>query len=347
MKKNQGCLITGAYGDALGWPVEFMSLEAIKKKYGDKGIQDLDAGLFSKAQITDDTQMTLFTAEGLLAAFTANGREVELIPEKVAQHVHKAYLRWYKTQTGDERVGLGLLKYPELWNRRAPGGTCLSALDSGECGTMDNPINHSKGCGGVMRAAPVGLLYGTNKAFEMGCVVAAITHGHPSGYLSAGVLAHIIASIQEGNSLVKATLNALKVLETYQGHQECLQILELARTLANENASPEKAFRILGQGWVGEEALAISLFFCLRFQDLSIKDIIALAVNHDGDSDSTGAIAGNILGALENQKGSKETERFKKDLELGSVIVRVEKDLNAAKLGMTYSDPSWDSKYKI
>ena len=61
----QGCLIGGAIGDALGWPAEFMKNVEIKRKYGPNGIQDLEITSSGKAEITDDTQMTLFTAEGI------------------------------------------------------------------------------------------------------------------------------------------------------------------------------------------------------------------------------------------------------------------------------------------
>ena len=42
--KYRGCLIGGAIGDALGWPVEFKSLEQINAVYGKEGITDLDLG---------------------------------------------------------------------------------------------------------------------------------------------------------------------------------------------------------------------------------------------------------------------------------------------------------------
>jgi ADP-ribosylglycohydrolase len=72
MRKNAdtytGCLLVGAVGDALGAPLEFMSLSQIRKKYGLNGVSDLVLGTEGKGLITDDTQMTMFTAEGLLRA---------------------------------------------------------------------------------------------------------------------------------------------------------------------------------------------------------------------------------------------------------------------------------------
>lgn len=62
----RGSLIGGALGDALGYPVEFMSRKQISAKYGSKGITAFDLASNGKAVISDDTQMTLFTANGLL-----------------------------------------------------------------------------------------------------------------------------------------------------------------------------------------------------------------------------------------------------------------------------------------
>ncbi len=99
MKKDKdhfrGCLLGGAIGDALGWPVEFLSLSEIKKKYGEEGITGLVAGINGKAEITDDTQMTLFTAEGLLRAESRGRGKGICHPSSV---VYYAYLRWLHTQ---------------------------------------------------------------------------------------------------------------------------------------------------------------------------------------------------------------------------------------------------------
>ncbi|MEG0579992.1 MAG: ADP-ribosylglycohydrolase family protein, partial [Niameybacter sp.] len=67
MRRNKdqfyGCLVGGAIGDAFGAPVKFMNYEQIQKVYGDECITDLMAVVEGpKATITDDTQLTLFTA---------------------------------------------------------------------------------------------------------------------------------------------------------------------------------------------------------------------------------------------------------------------------------------------
>lgn len=69
LDRYRGCLLGGAAGDALGYPVEFLSLTDIQEQYGPAGITSytLQNGV---AQISDDTQMTLFTANGLLFSET-------------------------------------------------------------------------------------------------------------------------------------------------------------------------------------------------------------------------------------------------------------------------------------
>ena len=161
---------------------------------------------------------------------------------------------------------------------------------------MAEPINNSKGCGGVMRVAPAGLFYCGEDAFRMGAEFAALTHGHPSGFLSAGVLAYLVAAMIGGAELEAAIEQALVILGSYAGHDECTQALEQAVALARADCPDLEAVTRLGEGWVGEETLAIAVYCALKYRDDFKKALIA-AVNHSGDSDSTGAVTGNILGA--------------------------------------------------
>ena len=331
MKKDkehfQGCIIGGAVGDALGWPVEFLSLTEIKKKYGEAGITHLIMGSNKKAEITDDTQMTLFTAEGILRAETARNKKKTYDPSKAVYH---AYLRWLRTQgyaglKKHERIYDGwLMTVKELHTRRAPGNTCISALTSGEKGTIDRPINNSKGCGGVMRVAPAGLFYDRKNAFDMAAQFAAITHGHPAGYLSAGAFAYIIAAIIEGQDIEAAAKDALAELKSHKNHHECSRSLSLALELSRSGLPDTEAISQLGGGWVGEEALGIAVYCALKYQN-DFKNAVIAAVNHSGDSDSTGAITGNILGAYLGLNSIPED--WVQKIELKEALIQIADDL--------------------
>jgi ADP-ribosylglycohydrolase len=323
-----GCLIGGAIGDALGYSVEFMKRHEILLKYGPKGIEDLILNDDGKAIISDDTQMTLFTAEGILRAETRAMRKGICHMPTVVYH---AYLRWLFTQESckikdkDWVYDGRLIQEKKLYVRRAPGNTCLNALRNGQMGTIESPINDSKGCGGIMRVAPVGLYVMKSEAFKYGCELAAITHGHPSGYLSAGVLSHIIASIIDGTDLIEAIQEAAKLLKTYDNHEECSAAIQKAVSLAEEDIKAEDAIQKLGQGWVGEEAMAIALYCSLKYRN-DFQSAIIAAVNHDGDSDSTGAITGNILGALLGEEYLPP--KWKNHVELEELIRDIAVDLH-------------------
>ncbi len=323
----QGCLIGGAIGDSLGWPVEFMSYEAIIAIYGGPGITEPVCAPSGLAEITDDTQMTLFTAEGILRAEARSRTKGIGHPATV---VYDAYQRWLATQ-GYPRVeeydGIYdgyLFNVQELHAQRGPGNTCLSALSARVPGDRKRRINNSKGCGGVMRVAPAGLFYRKEAAFEMGADFAALTHGHPSGYLSAGALAYIIAAVIEGEEIEPAVRGAIKLLETCEEHEECTRALNLALALQGEDLPAVDAVRRLGEGWVGEEALAIAVYCALKYSS-DFKQALIAAVNHVGDSDSTGAITGSILGAYRGL--SAIPQRWIDNLELKAVIMQVADDL--------------------
>jgi ADP-ribosyl-[dinitrogen reductase] hydrolase len=310
-----GCLLAGAVGDALGAPVEFRSIAAIRERYGPAGLSGFDAA-YGRAggAITDDTQMTLFTLEGLLLA----GPDGDLVDA-----VRAAYLRWLQTQGGPPAEPAGqLLGIDELHSLRAPGHTCLSALRAtaagGAVGTVARPINNSKGCGGVMRAAPAGFL-GPDlaRSFTLGCDVAALTHGHPSGYLPAGVLAAAVSQILfTGASLTEAVDAASTELRRWPGHEETTAALAAGTALAAAGRPTPERLESLGGGWTGEEALAIAV--CAALTGANLRDALLLAVNHSGDTDSTGAVCGNLLGAVTGP--SAIPSEWLENLELREVI---------------------------
>jgi ADP-ribosylglycohydrolase len=302
-----GCLLGGAVGDALGAPLEFLlDIDEIRARYGPAGIADYDLEYGRRGAITDDTQMTLFTAEGVLRAAARWHHKGICHPASV---IHHAYIRWLHTQ-GERSQSLlsqgqmdgWLFGVETLHARRAPGRTCISALRGRKMGTVDQPLNDSKGCGGVMRAAPIGLTAkDAGAAFALGCDAAAITHGHPSGYFSAGCFAAILRNLLDGRTLPDAIERTLPLLEISEnaGHEECSAAIRHAVALWHDRdvaPTPETIAR-LGGGWVGEEALAIALYCALTAQDDFARGVL-LAVNHSGDSDSTGAITGNLLGLM-------------------------------------------------
>jgi ADP-ribosylglycohydrolase len=339
-----GCVLAGAVGDALGAPIEFLTIESIRQRFGQQGLTDYAVEYGGRGTITDDTQMTLFTIEGLIRGH--RGEHADLFGPM--QH---AYQRWLHTQglepswpanggvfaTNPEPDGW-LITNHGLFSPRSPGGTVTRALRSfargGERGSFHHRLNNSKGCGAVMRAAPVALLGEDAFAFAVGTGL--LTHGHPSGFLSAGALAHLVHLLLQDATLPDAIAATRAKLLAWEGHEE--QVAALDAAVALGRPTPESIEAELGGGWTGEEALAIGVCAALAAED--VRDGLLLAVNHSGDSDSTGAICGNILGAM---RGTSAIPRqWLAELELRDVIEQLTGDA-LAEFGD--APPAWGDRY--
>ncbi|QNE15042.1 ADP-ribosylglycohydrolase family protein [Pseudarthrobacter sp. NBSH8] len=308
-----GCLLGGALGDSLGYAVESDSIEAIRQRFGPAGLTDL-AGLDGGSHFSDDTQMTLYTVDGLVEVLEwAN----DGVGADANACVWLAYLRWLDTQ--GESAPPHAPAQPARWidgnevlrHRRAPEETCISGLATGEMGTVYRPVNSdSKGRGTVMRSAPFGLIpyIASDAVYKLSADAASLTHGHPSARQSAGSFSLLIHRLVAGDSLADA---ATAVLEEVRGLKDVAAELPerlgaAIRCAGKGILTPEELVRQLGGGRAAEEAFAVGLYAVLATapgadSTLSPQDhfraAIALAVNHSGGSDSTGSIAGNILGA--------------------------------------------------
>lgn len=298
----RGCLLGGAVGDALGYPVEFLHEQSISERYGKHGIQTL-AQAGSPALISDDTQMTLYAANALVyARETGCGAENAL---------RLAYEEWLCTQEEPQTLSgakLSLSHDTRLHHRRAPGNTCLQSLRSIRK-TQKFPHNNSKGCGTVMRAAPFGLIPfadGDTGAYRLAALDAALTHGHPLAQESSGALAWLIHHIIFTDPKQHKRLDEVVLSFPHDQSPALYSLLQKAVSLAwKASVSDLDGVHALGEGWVAEEALAIAVFCAVRHPD-NFAAALRAAVNHKGDSDSTGAICGNLLGAWLGEKAVRQ-----------------------------------------
>lgn len=367
-----GCMVGGAVGDALGYAVEFDSWETIQRKYGSTGITRYELDRHGLARISDDTQMSLFTAAGILLGMTRG--YMRGVMGRIDTYCCYTYLDWLHTQEWtsrhkDARVDSWLMDVPGLYARRAPGNTCLSALHAIEDRREVN--NNSCGCGGVMRTAPLALLnyiHGYADGDKLYCDMCAaeaarLTHKHPLGFMPSAVLNDILMRILAGESLEKAidgSLTDLAIIKSdpddnktygqlWPKHVFALQdIVMKAEELARSTIPDQEAIERIGGGWTGHEALAIALYSALKHQD-SFVDAIISSVNHPGDSDSTGAICGNIIGCLLGR--SAIPAHFTEHLELLDIIEEMAEDLYTGCIISEYDHygspekDRWDMKY--
>lgn len=337
--KCRGALIGGAVGDALGFEVEFTNLDSILQRFGEKGITCYVLH-YGVAQFSDDTQMTLFTLEGLMNGVidTKAGKKDGILP-----YIEKAYLNWYRTQTETPKQlpGSWMGNIRSLWTRRAPGITCLGALENIANGYAVE--NNSKGCGGVMRVAPIGIfnaahrhIYNYTDTAHLAGWAAEITHKHIASTFAAALLAttdmNCISdeTVDQMQFFFIVTGGLVMMREYFPDHdnewQEFDRLIRRALELGKSNVAEEDAIRELGEGWVGYEAIAIAIFSVMRHIE-NFEDCIVCAVNHDGDSDSTGAIAGNLIGAILGY--SAIPSYYLENLEIEPILVSAADDLCA------------------
>lgn len=337
--KCRGSFVGGAVGDALGYEVEFMSLAMIRRNFGESGIRNYELDRNGVAMFSDDTQMSLFTAEGLLCGIA----EGKLSDSEQLPYISKAYEHWYYTQERPplKMKGSWLTHVSSLWSRRAPGNTCITAMHSIATPNAAPVMNNSKGCGGVMRVAPIGIfsaahpdLIGLEHAGILAGYAADITHKHPLSTYSSMALAMIVADCMAHDSLDREQFRFIVISRVFgmlESHGkgdaslgELRSLIQKALELAESDMSDTEAITLLGEGWVAEETLAIAVFSVMRYIH-DFEKCICCAVNHSGDSDSTGAVAGNIIGAILGY--SAIPQKYLVSLELHDVLVSVADDL--------------------
>ena len=307
-----GCLLGAAMGDALGYNVKNMSAEQKKKTYGKKGIVKFKPQKNQKTvRISDETQLMLFTAHGLLWADATSRDKGDI---DYTRYVFYAYQQWLATQTGktsggyyewvlnDNETGYPcpLLDIGELGKKRSPTRqliNTLSGITGSGYGKMTRPINENALFDCLPRVLPAGLYFYADpeRAFHIGAEMAATTHGNPDGYLAAGTFSAIIAYICRGLTVENAALAALKILKEYDGFERCFTLIDKALALCEGDGSPADDIKDLGNGSDAVSALAIGLYSAMVHYDY--QNAVFLAANLDANSDAVAFIAGAIKGA--------------------------------------------------
>ncbi len=338
-QKLEDILLAGAIGDAFGYQVEFDTIKTIKQEHGSTGLQKFTR---LPALASDDTQMSIFAMDAINYAIEKN----LATKKEVLENITLSFCDWYITQTANfKKDGQGCAtplarENSILWNRRAPGNTCLSALNHVDhyidhynpMDALDLKINESWGCGAVMRAAPVIGLKDLNYSLSDICDVAvmqgAITHGHPKGYLPSAALVNflLLSDKKPFNELINSSITILK---GYDHHEDCVQGLEKLRTALNDEKvlKEDELIEAFGDGFDGLSAVLIGIYCSYKAQDF--KEAITLSSNHSGDSDSTAILAGELYCARKYQD-TLSNDFFinhKDEIDLSGVI----KNLNQPK----------------
>lgn len=271
----EGTIVGLAVGDALGHPTEFLSLAEIRRRYGPDGVTDFEPPpRHAPGTYTDDTQMSIAVAEALIEA---GDRALDELMRATARR----FVEWADSPDND----------------RAAGMTCMAGCNNLKRGVDWHKagVAESKGCGSAMRAAPIGLYYhhDLKRVVEVACASSLPTHRHPTGVAAAAGAAATVALLLTGTA-PEALLTAL--LE-HTGHLDADFAAKIAQVGGVLDREPDDALAILGQAWVGEEAVADALYCFLRSPANYARTVLTGA-NSQGDSDSIACIAGAMSGAF-------------------------------------------------
>lgn len=298
-----GCLLGGALGDALGYPVEFEKVSQMSQDH------DFDK-IVGKLIVSDDTQMTLFTANALL------------LDGNLRINTWNCYQDWLETQFKQGKSELShrpiswLMEYPEMYASREPGRTCLMTLMRGIPGDLNEPINQSKGCGALMRVAPLAFI-DREDLYLVAIENSALTHGHQMSHIASAALVSLLRYISEGETLCDSvSLMRQDIKRIFMGSLEVKvfdDLLQQAIFASEKDFDDMEIISRLGEGWVAEETLAIALYCSLKYSN-DLKKALRVAVLHDGDSDSTGSVTGQMLGTLLGAKKLPQEEIKRLDL---------------------------------
>ncbi len=185
-----------------------------------------------------------------------------------------------------------------------------------------------------MRVAPIGLYFAEKSAsYELsdmlGAEAAALTHGHDLGFIPAAALVHIVSAITESDIPLKTavtdSITAMEKLFPKSEHiSDFTAIMQKSVALSGKETDDLSAIHQLGEGWVAEETLAIAVYCALKYTNNFDMDLRA-SVNHNGDSDSTSAVCGNILGAYIGYVAIPQ--KYKERLEVHDVIIKIADEL--------------------
>jgi len=307
-----GAMVGLAVGDAIGRPTEFLhSMDAIRSRFGPDGVTDLVADHRPAGTYTDDTQMTLCVARSLIRA----GHEpLDTLMSAMA----KEFVEWSQSAEND----------------RAPGTTCMAGcrnLSSG-IGWRVAGIVGSKGCGSAMRAAPIGLFFHDDerKLIEVARASSLPTHRHPTALASAAAAALLTAWAIRREAPAEYPKRLAGAMQQMDGGEQVAGLVEKVPDLLRRRPEEVLCSGVLGEAWVGDEAVACALYcFCRSPEDY--RATVLTGANTVGDSDSIACIAGAISGAYNGLDAIPE--KWRQQIEKSDELHRIAEGLLRAAGG--------------
>jgi ADP-ribosylglycohydrolase/fructose-1,6-bisphosphatase/inositol monophosphatase family enzyme len=275
LRRAQGALLGQLAGDALGAQVEFQGARAIASRYPN-GVREIaDGGTWETlgGQPTDDSELAL-----MLARTLGRGGWNE-------EAVARAYRYWYESRPFD----VGNTTRRALGARVEAGEAVAPRLRAAADG-------ESQSNGALMRVSPLGI-WGhartTEEVARLAALDAALTHPHPvCQAASAAFAAAVRRAVADGTDARGTYQEALATAERIGAPAAVRDALERAATAAPRQEPGH-------EGWV---LVALQNAFYQLLRAPSLEEGLVATVGMGGDTDTNGAIAGALLGAVHGRE---------------------------------------------
>lgn len=353
----RGGLLGMAVGDAMGYPVDSLTLDEICRNYGPSGLLGYDL-VNGYADVTSYTQLAAFTVNGLLIALTRGQMLGKMAP--LVKYIGLSSREWMVSQRPwgrPEHTFCWLLRRPEICRRRCMDTRMLDTLSRENLGTMESPTNTFVTPSGLTAAIGVGLFYqedriGQQELDRLGAEAVALTTGAPLAFLTGAALTHMVSRClaEPQIPMRKLVLETVQAVRNQFGHQynqvnELATLLHMAITLAEDASytSPQVMEKLHCEN--AAQVLAGAVYACMFGGEEFDSSMIA-AVNHSGKSAAVGAIAGALLGLRHGEESLPDF--YMECLEPAETLKELADDLYQGcpmEIGNRLFDLEWDHKY--
>lgn len=275
LSRAQGCLLGQCAGDALGQLVEFQTPAEIRRSYPEGVRRMHDGGAWNTlaGQPTDDSELALMLARSIT-------QKSGYSPESAA----RAYHHWFD-QSDPFDVGHTILK-------AVSAVTAEDVKEGRVAEAMRRAANHdSQANGSLMRVSPLGI-YGYRKhvheLWSLALQDSELTHPHPVCRQACAMCVVTIAyAIRTGAAQRDVFAFAMQQADRFGIDSALKEVLKNAEFPVRDATQK--------QGWV---LIAFHNAFHQLLRATSLEEGVINTVMLGGDTDTNGAIAGALLGAV-------------------------------------------------
>lgn len=328
--KIKACILGGAIGDALGFPIEgVVDFATLDQKFGSTGIQKFippispfeDQKHLKAGDTTDDTAMLIATCAAIVKTHEKSPNAHMISGNDLLYSLWQAYMAWAKKQSGGKSIAAftdKTINWPKWFSiceqKTGISRSTLAALSEGRMGTLQSPMLPNKGNGAMMRIAPLGFLpLSEDHMADLAIQSAAITHGSDEAQAAAAAIALTIQSVFNGTPLTQSLQHSMNVLGNLdiQGHIKCKHAFTIAARNLKQPISCKIADSVPTQmGYRRNKFMAIPVLGQVAYgvmiaekmenesgdKKKAFRSALSTVATTSGDSDTAASILGNILG---------------------------------------------------